>query len=128
MLPVEQQRGISATKEEQAGESRRNLRGSICGGDILWPIFKKATHLQQRYRELQAEEEEESKGTGLCAHVHFIFLRKQLRASQSSQGTECCGDGAGRGRSKDKLSQDRAEAGGYTLDNHSKDGLSWRNI
>lgn len=111
MLTLEQQRGISATAEEQAGESRRNLCGSIWGGDILWPIFKKATPLQQRHGALQAEEGEELKGTGQCAHIHFIFLRKQLRASRSSQGTECCKDGAGRGRSKDKLSQDGAGAG-----------------
>lgn len=49
MLLFEQQRGISATAEEQAGDSRRHLSGSIWGGDILWPIFKKATPLQQRH-------------------------------------------------------------------------------
>lgn len=108
MLPVEQQRGISATAEEQAGESHRHLSGSIWGGDILWPIFKKATPLQQRHGALQAEEGEELKGGALGAHIYFIFIRKQLRASRSSQGTEGCGDGAGRGPSKDKLSQDGA--------------------
>lgn len=128
MLPVEQQRGISATTEEQAGESRRCLRGNIWGGDILWPIFKKATHLQQRHGVLQAEEEEELKGTGLRAHIDFIFVSKQFRASQSSQGNKCCGDGSGRGPSKDKLSQDEKGGRGYTLDNHTTDGLSWRII
>lgn len=111
MLPVEQQRGISATTEEQAGESRRHLSGSIWGGTFCDQFSRKPTPLQQRHGVLQAEEGEELKGTALRAHIHFVFIKKQLRASRSSQGTEGCGDGAGRGPSKDKLSKDGAGAG-----------------
>lgn len=115
-------RGISATAEEQAGESRRHLSGSIWGGDILWPVFKKTTLLQQRHGALQAEEGEELKGTALRAHIHFIFPRKQLRASRSSQGTKGCGDGAGRGPSK--TSSARTGRGRGLHIRQPKDGLS----